>query len=139
MVVLPPLAGHLATRWGWRILFSCGLVVIAIGDLVLALEPTWTMALPGMAVIATGAALVQSQLSGAVVTLAPPAMAGMASALTIVMRQGGFAIGIALLGAALGSEQAASDYTRVFLLAAAASGLGVAAAVLLLPARPTRP
>ena len=139
MVVLPPLAGHLATRWGWRNLFSCGLVVIAIGDLALALEPTWTMALLGMAVIATGAALVQSQLSGAVVTLAPPAMAGMASALTIVMRQGGFAIGIALLGAALGSEQAASDYSRVFLLAAAASGLGVAAAVLLLPARPTRP
>lgn len=139
MIVLPPLAGRLATRWGWRILFSCGLVVITVGDLALALEPTWMMALLGMAVIATGTALVQSQLSGAVVTLAPPAMAGMASALTIVMRQGGFAIGIALLGAALGSEQAASDYSRVFLLASAASGLGVAAAVLLLPARPTRP
>ena len=139
MVVLPPLAGHLATRWGWRALFTSGLVVIAIGDLALALEPTWTMALLGMAIIATGAALVQSQLSGAVVTLAPPAQAGMASALTIVMRQGGFAVGIAALGAALGPEQGASAYSAVFLLAAAASALGAAAALLLLPAAATRP
>lgn len=139
MVFLPPLAGRLATRWGWRTLFTCGLVVIAAGDLALALQPTWTMVLLGMVVIATGAALVQSQLSGAVVTLAPPAQAGMASALTIVMRQGGFALGIAALGAALGSEQAASAYTSVFVLAAAASAVGAAAAFLLLPAGATRP
>ena len=139
MVFLPPLAGRLATRWGWRTLFTCGLVTIAAGDLALALKPTWTMALLGMVVIATGAALVQSQLSGAVVTLAPPAQAGMASALTIVMRQGGFALGIAALGAALGSDQAAGAYTSVFLLAAAASALGAAAALLLLPAGATRP
>jgi len=92
------------------------------------------IALAGMVVIAIGAALVQSQLSGAVVALAPPAQAGMASALTIVMRQGGFAIGIALLGATLGSERAAaSSYVPLFLLAAAASLVGVAAAWLLLP------
>jgi EmrB/QacA subfamily drug resistance transporter len=139
MVFLPPLAGRLATRWGWRTLFTCGLVTIAAGDIALALQPTWTMALLGMAVIATGTALVQSQLSGAVVTLAPPDQAGMASALTIVMRQGGFAIGIAALGAALGSEQGASAYTSVFLLAAAASGVGAAAALLLLPPGATRP
>ncbi|HQS16883.1 MFS transporter [Reyranella sp.] len=135
MVVLPPLAGHLATRWGWRTLFTAGLAVIAIGDLALALEPTWTMALLGMAIIATGAALVQSQLSGAVVTLAPPAQAGMASALTIVMRQGGFAIGIALLGAALGQEQSASGYALAFGGAAASTIGGAAAAFILLPAR----
>jgi len=139
MVFLPPLAGRLATRWGWRALFTCGLVVIAVGDLALALQPTWMMALLGMVVIATGTALVQSQLSGAVVTLAPPSQAGMASALTIVMRQGGFALGIAALGAALGTEQAASAYTSVFLLAAAASAVGAAAALLLLPAGATRP
>ena len=139
MVVLPPLAGHLATRWGWRALFTAGLAVIAIGDLALALQPTWTMALLGMAIIATGAALVQSQLSGAVVTLAPPAQAGMASALTIVMRQGGFALGIAALGAALAPEQGASAFAGVFLLATAASAIGAAAALLLLRAGATRP
>lgn len=139
MVVLPPLAGHLATRWGWRALFTAGLAVIAIGDLALTLQPTWTMALLGMAIIATGAALVQSQLSGAVVTLAPPAQAGMASALTIVMRQGGFALGIAALGAALAPEQGASAFAGVFLLATAASAIGAAAALLLLRAGATRP
>ena len=139
MVVLPPVAGHLATRCGWRVLFTCGLLTIAAGDLVLALRPSWTLLLLGMAVIGTGTALVQSQLSGAVVTLAPPAQAGMASALTIVMRQGGFAVGIALLGAALGQEQTAVAYTSMFALAAGASGLGALAALLLLPARPTRP
>jgi EmrB/QacA subfamily drug resistance transporter len=138
MIFLPPLAGHLATRWGWRALFASGLAIIALGDLVLAgtqagVDP-FLVALAGMVVIAIGAALVQSQLSGAVVALVPPEQAGMASALTIVMRQGGFAIGIALLGATLGSERAAtSSYVPLFLLAAAASLVGVAAAWLLLP------
>ncbi|CAN0440337.1 unnamed protein product [Phaeothamnion confervicola] len=139
MIFLPPLAGRLATQWGWRALFTTGLALIAAGDLVLALGPAWTMAfatvLLGMVVIATGAALVQSQLSGAVVTLAPPAQAGMASALTIVMRQGGFALGIAALGAALGDNVAAGSFPPVFGLAAFAAVVGAGVALLLL-ARP---
>ncbi len=136
MIFLPPLAGRLATQWGWRVLFTTGLALIAAGDVVLALCPAGTMAfaatLLGMMVIATGAALVQSQLSGAVVTLAPPAQAGMASALTIVMRQGGFAIGIAALGAALGGNVATSSFPLVFGLAALAAVVGAGAALLLL-------
>jgi len=135
MVFLPPLAGRLATRWGWRALFTCGLVVIAAGDLALALRPTWTMALLGMAVIATGTALVQSQLSGAVVTLAPAAQAGMASALTIVMRQGGFALGIAALGAALGQEPSESGYATMFGVAASSAFVGAGSAFFLLSGR----
>lgn len=139
MIFLPPLAGRLATQWGWRALFTTGLALIAAGDVVLALGPAGTMAfaatLLGIVVIATGAALVQSQLSGAVVTLAPPAQAGMASALTIVMRQGGFAIGIAALGAALGGNVEAGSFPLVFGLAAVAAVVGAGAALLLL-ARP---
>lgn len=135
MVVLPPLAGRLATAWGWRALFTCGLSLIAAGDIVLALNPTWTMALVGMVVIATGAALVQSQLSGAVVTLAPPALAGMASALTIVMRQGGFAVGIAALGAALGQEPSESGYATMFGVAASSAFVGAGSAFFLLSGR----
>lgn len=133
MVFLPPLAGRLATKWGWRTLFASGLGLITAGDIMLALWPTWTMALLGMIVIATGAALVQAQLSGAVVTLAPAAQAGMASALTIVMRQGGFAIGIAALGAALGAERAIGGYIDLFSWAALAAAIGIGAALLLLP------
>ncbi len=139
MVFLPPLAGRLATHWGWRTLFTTGLVLIAAGDIALALGPSGGpsgAAFAGMAVIAIGAALVQSQLSGAVVTLAPPAQAGMASALTIVMRQGGFAIGIALLGGALELERATSGYTTLFLLAAGAAAAGALVAFLLLRTAP---
>lgn len=131
MVFLPPLAGRLATHWGWRALFTTGLVLIALGDIALALGPSGA-AFAGMAVIATGAALVQSQLSGAVVTLAPPAQAGMASALTIVMRQGGFAVGIALLGGALGAQRDAAAFALLFALAAATATVGAAAAAVLL-------
>lgn len=134
MVVLPPYAGALALRWGWRRLFATGLATIAGGDAVLAaaafldvraIDPLW-LALAGMAVIATGAALVQAQLSGAVVALAPPARAGMASALTIVMRQGGFAVGIAGLGATV-----SGGYSVVFLAAMAAAIVGAGSTVLL--------
>ncbi|MBL0898643.1 MAG: MFS transporter [Reyranella sp.] len=131
MVFLPPLAGRLATQWGWRSLFMTGLMLIAAGDIALALGPSGA-AFAGMAVIAIGAALVQSQLSGAVVTLAPPAQAGMASALTIVMRQGGFAVGIALLGGALGTQRDAGAFALLFVLAAGFAAIGAAAARLLL-------
>ena len=135
MVVLPPYAGALAPRWGWRRLFATGLVVIALGDAVLAaaslstlpIDSLW-LALSGMAVMAIGTALVQAQLSGAVVALAPAARAGMASALTIVMRQGGFAVGIAGLGATL-----SSGYVVLFLAAMAAAIVGVASTALLGP------
>jgi EmrB/QacA subfamily drug resistance transporter len=135
MVVLPHYAGALAPRWGWRRLFATGLAIIALGDAVLAatflntlaVDPLW-LALLGMTVIAIGAALVQAQLSGAVVALAPPARAGMASALTIVMRQGGFAVGIAGLGATL-----SSGYAVLFLAAMAAAAVGAASTALLSP------
>jgi len=135
MIFLPPLAGRLATRWGWRVLFTSGLALIAAGDLALARCLDWTSVLLGMVVIATGAALVQAQLSGAVVTLAPPAQAGMASALTIVMRQGGFAVGIALLGAAVGQEPSATGYAMAFGVAAMSALGGAAAAFILLSVR----
>jgi hypothetical protein len=52
-----------------------------------------------MALIGIGAALSHPQLSGAVIALAPPEASGMASALTVVARQVGFALGVAMLGA----------------------------------------
>lgn len=143
MVFLPPLAGRLATQWGWRALFATGLAIIAVGDVVLTIAQsdgnTFEPVLLGMITIATGAALVQSQLSGAVVTLAPPAQAGMASALTIVMRQGGFAVGIALLGAVLGAEREATAYAHLFIVAAAAAACGALAALTLLSRLAPRP
>ncbi|QCI68723.1 MFS transporter [Phreatobacter stygius] len=157
MLVLPPMAGRLVIRWGWPRLFATGLAAVVAGDLVLA----WTslgagagagfapglldvtrfdlvpfgLALVGMVLIGLGTAMVHSQLSAVVVTLAPPSQAGMASAVTVVLRQAGFALGIAALGAA----ETAKGFPAAFLLAAAASLGGVAAALFLLPGPASRP
>jgi EmrB/QacA subfamily drug resistance transporter len=141
MLVLPIIGGRLASRWGWRRLFAIGLAVLAAGDLLLALAHLGSgpdpqaQVLLGMIVIGVGVALVHPQLSGAVVALVPAGLSGMASAVTIVMRQAGFAVGIALLGAVLHAPDAAASYAWVFGAAFVASLGGVAAAWVLLPAR----
>ena len=140
MLVLPPAGGAVVARWDWRRLFAIGLALLPAGDLVLAFAATADpptalhAALLGMAVIGAGVGLVQAQLSGVVVALAPPAQAGMASAITVVLRQAGFAIGIAALGGMLGADPSADGFAAAFMLAAAAAVGGIAA-VALLPRR----
>jgi MFS family permease len=137
MLFVPVIGGGLVTRIGWRWHFALSLALIAAGDLLL-LVATWRTGAPGtlilmfggMAMIGIGAALAHPQLSGAMLALTPPDRAGMASAVTIVARQGGFALGIAAL-AVVGGGQA--DWA-VFAAAAATACLGAAAALLLLPA-----
>ena len=88
-----------------------------------------------MLIVGLGAALAHPQLSGAVVALVPIEQAGMASAVTIVMRQAGFAVGIAAFGALLSSSDRAVAYFWPFVGATVACVLGTLAAVLLLPPR----
>jgi MFS family permease len=136
MLMVPPLGGRLVTHWGWRRHFAAGLAVMALGNIALAAAPwaaDWTMqftlVIGGTMGIGIGAALIHPQLSGAAVALAPADQSGVASAVTVVMRQGGFAIGIAVLGAALGSETAATGYLPLFATASAACVCGVIAAL----------
>ena len=63
-----------------------------------------------------------------------PDLAGLASAVTVVMRQGGFAVGIAVLGAVLHNQESTISYVWLFSAAAMASAAGLAAALVLLPA-----
>ncbi len=138
MLVIPPVAARLGDALGWRYLFSAALAAMALGGMVLAVAALTADAslimietVIGMLMIGTGAAVAHPQLSGIIVALAPADAAGMASAITVVARQGGFAIGVAMLGAAMPSEQTASGFAGVFAIAAAASALGAAACVLL--------
>ena len=59
----------------------------------------------------------------------------MASAVTMIVRQAGFAIGIAALGVTLGAVDAAAGFAHPFALAALAALLGMSAALVLLPAK----
>jgi MFS family permease len=136
MLVVPLIGGGLVTRIGWRWHFALSLALIALGD-VLLLAGTWRTGAPetlilmlaGMAMIGIGAALAHPQLSGAMLALTPPDRAGMVSAVTIVARQGGFALGIAAL-AAVGAGQ---TVWAVFVAAAATACLGAVVALALLP------
>ncbi|GLH79445.1 MFS transporter [Bradyrhizobium sp. SSBR45G] len=139
MLVVPPLGARLVVRLGWRWHFAIALAIIAAGDLafVAALAAPDAMLrlwLAGIAMggIGCGAALAHPQLSGAVVALVPPAHAGMAAAVTVIMRQAGFAIGIAVLGAVLGGSDRAGGYVWMFEVAALVCAAASAVALLLL-------
>jgi len=138
MLVIPPLAARLGDTLGWRTLFGMALAAMALGGTVLAVAALTADAplvmietIIGMLLIGTGAAVAHPQLSGVIVALVPTDAAGMASAITVIARQGGFAIGVAMLGAAMPSLQTASGYAGLFALAALASALGCAACALL--------
>ena len=92
-------------------------------------------AVAGMAIIGVGAALANPQLSGVVLALAPSTQAGMASAVTFIVRQAGFAISIAALGLTLGAVNDAAAFAQPFALAALVALLGMIAALVLLPAK----
>jgi MFS family permease len=137
MLVVPPLAGRLVPHLGWRRFFATGLSLIALGGVILALSALVEPAAPasafaGMTLIGMGAALSHPQLSGAVIALAPPEAGGMASALTVIARQAGFALGVAVLGALTPTGLIVVDFAWLFSVAAAAA-VGGASACLLLP------
>jgi hypothetical protein len=116
--------------------------LVAIGDVALVIaaltngpETRLAATVAGMGTIGVGAALANPQLSGVALALVPSTQAGMASAVTFVVRQAGFAISIAALGLTLGAVDAAVEFAQPFILAAFAALLGVIAASVLLPAK----
>jgi MFS family permease len=139
MLLVPPLGGTSVTALGWRWHFAVALAIMTLGSTIFiaALSssgpPKPWLVVVAMMLSGIGAALAHPQLSGAVVALAPAGQAGMASAVTIIMRQAGFAIGVALLGTLLGSLDQADSYLPLFACTTAACGLGALAAIALLP------
>jgi len=131
MLALPPLGARLAARWGWPRLFTLGLLVLAAGMAGLALTLHWhwplAMALTAMLVAASGSGLINSQVSGALVATAPAAQAGMAASLATILRQSGFALGIALLGAVASAGCDGAVFAPAFAVAASAAALGAVA------------
>jgi MFS family permease len=141
MLFLPPLGGRLVDRLGWRLHFALALAFLAAGNATIvaalisdASAPSLIPTFCGIVAIGVGVALAHPQLSGAAVSLVPADVAGLASAVTVVMRQGGFALGIAILGAVLHTQESATSYVWLFSVAAMASAAGLVAALVLLPA-----
>jgi len=142
MLLVPLIGGRLATYWGWRRLFSIAFGLVTFGDVSLVIAALWdnprmrlTATVAGMVVAGVGAALANPQLSGVALAFAPSTQAGMASATVLIVRQAGFAISIAALGATLGAAGAATGFVQPFALAASVALLGMIAAQVLLPAK----
>ncbi|WP_426433991.1 MFS transporter [Bradyrhizobium genosp. P] len=142
MLLIPLLGGRFVTRWGWRRFFIVAFAILAIGDglLVLAALAGDTMTCTaatfgGMLTIGVGAALANPQMSNIVLALTPSAQAGMASAATMIVRQAGFAVSIAALGAALATTDTAAAFAAPFSLGALISLCAVIVALVLLPAK----
>jgi MFS family permease len=145
MLLVPLIGGRLATQWGWRCLFTIAFGIITIGNISLviaALSETLATRIvataAGMLTIGVGAALANPQLSSVAIALAPPAQAGIASAVMMIVRQGGFAITIAVLGFVLGAVNEVAAFAKPFALAALVALLGTIAAYVLLPSKSTR-
>jgi MFS family permease len=140
MLLVPLIGGRLVTHWGWRRFFfvAFGFIIAGDGLLVfatLAADPLKRLAvtIAGMLTIGVGSALANPQISGVALAHAPPTQAGMTSAMTMIVRQAGFSISIAALGASLATTDIAAAYTVPFSLAALTTSLVMFAALLLLP------
>lgn len=131
MLALPPLGARLAARWGWPRLFTLGLLILTAGMAGLALalhqHQPLAMVLTAMLVAASGTGLINSQVSGALVATAPATQAGMATSLATILRQTGFALGIALLGAIASAGRDGPAFALAFAVAASAAAFGAIA------------
>lgn len=145
MLLVPLIGGRFVMRLGWRRFFVVAFGIIAAGDALLVFATVapnhvarLTASIAGMLAIGVGAALANPQMSSVVLALAPAAQAGMASAVTLIVRQAGFAVSIAALGATLGKTDNAAAFTPPFALAAFAALMAVMTTLVLLPASATR-
>ena len=103
ILLIAPVSGRLSDRFGSRWFMAAGTAVLA-GGLALSLRMEASSSylgviLPAMVAMGAGMALTMSPLSSAVMSSAPPRLAGAASATQTTSQQVGGVFGVAVLGA----------------------------------------
>lgn len=125
MVVVSPRSPALAERLGKRGAITIGLVVQAVGFVILALhdaETAYTVTALALVLLATGMALLMPPASEAIISSLPPSKAGVGSAWNDSTREIGGALGIAVLGTILSSGYRSGVESAAAELPAEASG-----------------
>jgi MFS family permease len=124
MLLLPSWGAKLAAKLPARWFFAGGLAIVGAADLLLAIavidlsSPFAQWAVVGALLIAgAGCAMFNAQITSAAVSAVPPERAATASAISVTMRQIGFAFGIALIGALL-QRNGAQVYSIAFVVVA---------------------
>jgi EmrB/QacA subfamily drug resistance transporter len=99
LLVLSPISGALADRYGSRLLATLGMIVTAIGLIGLTTlqpdTPYWQLALWQL-IVGAGSGLFNSPNTSAVMSVVPPAQRGMGAGARMMLVQTGFIISIAL-------------------------------------------
>ena len=109
LLVLPRWAAILATRMPTNAFLAPGLMIVAVGDVVLGFSVGQGAAfVVGLLLTGVGAGAINAEISKVAVGVVAPDRSGMASGIAGTTRQVGFGIGIALLGAVYASVLAAS-------------------------------
>ncbi|MFI9841967.1 DHA2 family efflux MFS transporter permease subunit [Nonomuraea sp. NPDC051941] len=109
MVIVSPLAGRFAARYGFRIVVTIGLALAGLGLLALGFVHAdtgygnvwWRLAIVGV-----GFALTMSPLTGAAIQAVSPQEGGLASGISSTTRQIGAVLGVAVLGAVVRTREA---------------------------------
>ena len=105
--MVAPIAGKLTGRIQARYLLGSGLVLVGVGQLLMATthpDSSWTQLLPGFIVGGAGIGMVNPVLASSAVAVVIPRRSGMASGANSTFRQVGIATGIAGLGAVFQSQ-----------------------------------
>jgi EmrB/QacA subfamily drug resistance transporter len=102
-----PVAGRLLAKVHARYLMGTGMLLVAIGCLLMArthASSAWTVLVPGMLIAGVGVGTANPVIASSSVAVVPPQRSGMASGSSNTFRQVGIATGIAGLGAVFQSQ-----------------------------------
>ncbi|WP_234714076.1 MFS transporter [Mycolicibacterium chlorophenolicum] len=107
IAVFAPLAGWLVSHVGARVLIGTGMVLAAVGLVLLAgVHPSWGLwqLLPGLLVEGLGLGLATTPITTAAMLQVPDERSGIASATLNVFRMVGLSLGVAVMGAVVAAH-----------------------------------
>ena len=134
LLLMGPVSGRLAAVIAPKLFLPLGLLVIAAGAVSIALVPQFGVAAVylGMFVAGIGAGLINGELSNVAISVVAPERSGMASGINNTMRQFGYGVGIAGLGALFGGliVSRLADHGQGFAERVASGDVGAAVAAL---------
>jgi EmrB/QacA subfamily drug resistance transporter len=129
--------GRLLVRYGPAVVIGTGATVFTAGlvwwALMITIRPDYADVLPGMLVTGIGVGLTLPSLMSTAASSLPPPSFATGSAVVNMLRQVGFAVGVAMLVAVLGSVHGAAAELTAFRhgwYATAAAGLAAAVAAI---------
>jgi EmrB/QacA subfamily drug resistance transporter len=117
IILVAPVAGKLADRYGPRWLMSGGMVLLSISLLLFATldaSSSWWDIVPGLVVGGFGMAIVMAPTTAAAMGSVPVDKAGVGSAVINSMRQVGGSLGIAIMGALVATTVSVAPFNPLY-------------------------